>query len=911
VSIQSSLRALAGQVAEQKRPLPTFGRRLAEALSWGGGASTLHDLGEIVGCRVTQGLVADEPAALFFGHRRADVNDRLREAALYAYHSSVEWCVLTNTLQTRVFNSHWVHRNDWFALPKIPRNRLDKAEILRAVNPYDVVTGLVDDVATRMLRPEASFPAVDDALFETLNRWRYEAFRFAPSATDIDERLHNLFVQLFVLRVVEDKGQLAKLRPLSDVLRGTEEIDTDGLRSIFGQAREEIQGELFEADVPPVPAFVLNGIIRDLYTPHHLPIADVHYNFAWIDPDILGRAYEKYVSTVLTPIRISSQQTRLFGDEPKRELQRVSKRKSYGIYYTPAYLTRFLADAAVRLLGEQDHAPKAVPSVIDIACGSGSFLAAAMDAVVKTLRQSNPKRNWGRFLIENQKIVGIDIDTRAVSIARLSLWLRLVQEPEPLPLPALERCVVAGDSLADDVWTSLPDTFDVILGNPPFLATGDVPTRGELAQRFQTAQGRFDYSWLFIERSLGKLKVGGALALVIPNRLFANRDADVVRSLITKQADLVTIVDFGSLEVFAGTSAYIGLLVAEKAAPGATPTLKSRFIDVTALPPRLAGAYLADAAFQTDEYVVNRFLEAFDAPQPSGDRPWIFLSPSARSLIATLSVDSQRLGDVANVFQGITTGANDLLVVEKIGAHGHLIHVQNALGDAAFLEQELLVPVVFGSDLQRYVPIAPTKFLIYPYIRGQALREELLASQYPQMYEYLQRYEGILKTRSSVTVEGRRWYELIRKRDERWLRARKLLMRDLAPVPSFTLDYSGTTFLIKGTAVVPTDEAVADALLGFLNSTFVAWYLDQKTPAFRGGYKKYEPQHLTEIPIPSGFFDDSVQDALARLARDAASFHQANGGDVVAPAESRIDDLIDGLLPEGERAYIRSRRVPS
>ncbi len=907
MSVQNRLRLLASDVAEQKRPSPTFGRRLAEALSWGGGTSALHDLGDIVGCRVTQGTIADEPAALFFGHRRTELNDRLGEAALYAYHTSIEWCILTNTFETRVFNSHWLHRNDWFALPKIPRSRLEKSEILRALTPHDVVTGNVDEVAIKLLHPELQLSAVDDALFESLNKWRYEAYRFAPSAVDVDERLHNLFVQLFVLRVVEDKGQLPGLHPLSRALLGADGVSITALRSIFAQARTQIQGELFEAEFPDVPEFVLAGIIRDLYTPGHLPTQDARYNFAWIDSDMLGRAYEKYVSTVLTPLRISSQQGRLFGDEPKRELQHVSKRKSYGIYYTPSYITRFLAETSVRQLSESAPvSADSIPSVIDIACGSGSFLAAAMDVVVRTLRLEDPTRNWGRFLIENKKIVGIDIDARAISIARLSLWLRLVQEPEPLPLPALERCIVTGDSLKDDVWLQFPDNFDVILGNPPFLATGDVPTRGELAQRFQTAQGRFDYSWLFVEQSIKKLKAGGILGLVVPNRIFANRDANVVRGLLTRLTDLVTIVDFGSLEVFVGTLAYIGLLVTQKlGGPLPVAAEQTRFIEVKALPPRLAGAYLANAAIDTTEYLVNPYLEAFEVPRPCADRPWTFLSPGARTLIATLSLDSQRLADQANVFQGITTGANDLLVVEKLGASGPLVQVQNALGETAFLEQDLLVPVIFGSDIQRYVPVLPTKFLIYPYVQGQALREEMLAKNYPRAYEYLRLYESILRERSSVTAEGMHWYELIRKRDERWLRARKLLMRDLAPAPAFTLDAPGSTFLIKGTAVVPMDESIADALLAFLNSRFVAWYLDQRTPAFRGGYKKFEVQHLTDIPIPGGFFDYEIQYSLSLLARDAASFHVANPSDARSEAESKIDEIIYDLLPERERAYLR------
>lgn len=908
MTVKSNLKQLATGAAASQRSLPTFGRRLAEALAWGSGQSSLRELGDPgINCRVTQGMVADERAALFFGHTKSDVNDRLLDAARYAYHASVDWCVLTNTFETRIFNSHWIYRKDWFALPPIPRSRLGKTPILQALTPDDVVNGNLDEAAVKVLEPESQLIAVDDALFVSLDAWRNQAFRFAPSAAGVDEQLHNLFVQLFVLRVVEDKKQVKNLTPLLDAVTSPDSVSHEILEKIFAEARRHIQGELFEGGAPlDVPEFVIAGIIRDLYYPKHLPDETATYNFAWIDPDILGRAYEKYVSTILSPARVSSAQMHMF-HEPHRDIERVSKRKSYGIYYTPSYIARFLADASLRKLNESSPiTPTSIPRVIDIACGSGSFLAAAMDTVVKMLRAHDPARNWGRVLIEKQKILGIDIDRRAVNIAQLSLWLRLVQEPKALPLPALERCVVAGDSLRDEVFEKLPENFDVILGNPPFLATGDVPTRDQLSQRFQTAQGRFDYSSLFVERSIEKLRDGGTLGLVIPNRLFVNRDAAAVRALITTKMRLVTIVDFGSLEIFLGTSAYIGLVVAQKVGVNGSDR-PARFINVRAVPPRLPGAYLFDGAF--GELRKTRFIEAFAVAQPSDDRPWAFLSPETKDLIAKLSLDSRRLADVADVFQGIKTGANDLLVVEQLaGTRGHLVQIQNALGETAFVERELLMPVVFGSDIQRYVPIVPSRFLIYPYVNGQVLHEDTLERDWPGTYAYLRLYETILKGRSSVIQSGLRWYELVRKRDEKWLRARKLLMRDLAPAPAFTLDDVGSTFLIGGTAVVPTDDTFGEALLGFLNSGFIAWYLDQKTPAFRGGYRKFEVQHLTDIPVPTGLFSDEIIDVVARLARDAAMFHAANPiSDSVSPAEAEIDRIIESLLPEGQSARVRTR----
>src|SRR5690606_30020168 len=121
------------------------------------------------------------------------------------------------------------------------------------------------------------------------------------------------------------------------------------------------------------------------------------------------------------------------------------------------------------------------------------------------LRDLDPNRNWVQELVTGQHLIGVDIHEKAVTMARLNLWTRFTQEPFPLPLPRLAEVVVQGDSLASDVWERLPQTYDIVLGNPPFLATGQAPNKAKLAERFETATGRFDYSYLFVELALNHL----------------------------------------------------------------------------------------------------------------------------------------------------------------------------------------------------------------------------------------------------------------------------------------------------------------------------------------------------------------------------------------------------------------------
>ena len=815
----------------------------------------------------------------------------LNNAALYAYHASIQWGMVATNEGATVFNSHWVRRDEWFQMPLIPWNEAEQQlEVFQAITPTGLSEGQLDEIATRAYTPDKFLRAVDDTLVHRMDYWRDQTLRFSRQIENIDEILQTLFAQLFVLRTVEDKRLAPELNPLSTILKSGMHVDKQGLSQLLRDAQRVVGSELFEVDtLSYVPEESLGGIINDLYVPYHLPSGD-RYNFAWIDADILGHAYEKYLSTVLSPAPLSLQKG-LF-EEPIREVERVTVRKSGGVYYTPNFLVQYLSERSIEELGDLD--PRNLPRVADFACGSGSFLVAATNAIIRQLREVDADRNWARELFEGRHIIGVDVDERAVIATRLNLWIRCAEEPHPFPLPRLADAIVLGDSLGEEVWQKIPDTYSIVLGNPPFLATAQTPGREELSGRFITAQGRFDYSYLFIELAVKHLERGGLLGLVIPNRLFKNRDAGLIRELLTSQADLCTIVDFGSTEVFVGTSAYIGSIIARRLSP--EPVIEAttvRVLQVSNLTPQFITALLM-AADNYEGGFQNSVLTAYDAPHPRGRDPWVLLSPVERRFRARLDDVSERLDSVAGVYQGIRTGANDIFIVQaEVVGDSRFVKVVNGLGDTGVVERALLHLVVFGSDIQRYDVVQADKFLIYPYHSNVVIPEQELRNSFPKTFTYLERYRDLLAARGSIEAGGLRWYELVRKRDEGWLNSPKLLTRDLAMETSFAPDLRGDTYLVGGTAVVPTDLQLLLPLLAYLNSSLVNDFLRQITPSFRRGFQKFEPQHLNRVPVVTAVFDNS--DLLARLTtyvNEVIQFKQSSQLGDSYEAEEKINEVI-------------------
>ncbi len=211
-----------------------------------------------------------------------------------------------------------------------------------------------------------------------------------------------------------------------------------------------------------------------------------------------------------------------------------------GQYFTPPSVVR-IAVAAVNP-GPEDR-------VLDAACGSGSFLAAALNNVVERLKAIDGSdtsaltlalRDWS-----TTQLFAIDKD--AVSVRLSKAYLSLLGDGS--------THVFKADSIRPSTWnaalgaTIQDETFSVIVTNPPFGTKLKVPgsigrqegyVLSQVVKR-DKATGKWqqtkeyeerDLGLLFLERSIRLLTPGGRLAIVLPDTyLFSDSYAWIVRWL--------------------------------------------------------------------------------------------------------------------------------------------------------------------------------------------------------------------------------------------------------------------------------------------------------------------------------------------------------------------------------------------
>ncbi|MDJ0836159.1 MAG: N-6 DNA methylase [Acidobacteriota bacterium] len=146
-------------------------------------------------------------------------------------------------------------------------------------------------------------------------------------------------------------------------------------------------------------------------------------------------------------------------------LLRGKSRKKQGVYYTPAHVAEKQVNEAFRInLGAQtrpDVARLRRMRILDPSCGSGTYLVAAFQTLLKYRLAQTPvhERYNGKLYelkrqIVQENLYGIDINPMAVRLTEVRLWLNMIQDleidhPEAAPpLPNLQHHLRPGDFLA-------------------------------------------------------------------------------------------------------------------------------------------------------------------------------------------------------------------------------------------------------------------------------------------------------------------------------------------------------------------------------------------------------------------------------------------------------------------------------
>ncbi|MDR2168802.1 MAG: N-6 DNA methylase, partial [Planctomycetaceae bacterium] len=528
-----------------------------------------------------------------------DVAEPAIQLRRYAYTAKLPLSILTNFCEFAIYDTRIkVNKNDRAATARIFYCTFREYE-----RNFDYIYNLFSKVAIqkgsfeRYVNDNKNVKGVSEVDKEFLNfieGWRIElakniAFRNPLlSIFDLNVAVQKIIDRILFLRIAEEKGIESYGVLQKESQRESAKLSIyKRLNRIFSCADEKYNAGLFKSErwleQICIDDKILNTIISSLYFP------ECPYALGVLPVEILGDIYEKFLGK---SIRLTS--GRRVKIESKPEV-----RKSGGVFYTPQYIVDYIVQNTVGVL-IKDKTPDEISefTIVDPACGSGSFLVGAYQYLLNYhldfyTRESNKRLalrcdkifesaadTYRLTIAEKQRILqnnifGVDIDSQAVEVTKLSLYLKLLENEgkgsegqlfnlaDLRLLPDIENNIKCGNSLIGaDFFTqqnfNLTNEeqlklncfdwekefknifkknkgFNIIIGNPPYTYLISENVQNYFQKTYQNQDYQKDLYLIFLEKYASLLRRGGCFGVIVSNTWLLSVTYKKIRRYMTSQ----------------------------------------------------------------------------------------------------------------------------------------------------------------------------------------------------------------------------------------------------------------------------------------------------------------------------------------------------------------------------------------
>jgi hypothetical protein len=743
--------------------------------------------------------------------------------------------------------------------------------------------------------------------------------------------------RIIFLRISEDRG-IETYGQLMALKNGTNIYER--LIKIYYTADDKYNSGLFhfrrEKDRPVLPdTLTLNLAIddktlKDIFGSLYYP--ESPYEFSVLPADILGQVYEQFLGKI---IHLTAGHRATVEDKPEvKKADGVYYTPTYIVDYIVRNTVGKLlpssdsegAQSSVRNRKAITPRQAAGIRILDPACGSGSFLLGAYQYLLdwhlgwylendpgKWLKgkspvlHQGPGGNWRLTTAERKRILlkniyGVDIDPQAVEVTKLSLLLKVLEgENEQTlsnqlrlfrerALPDLGNNIKCGNSLIgpdfydnqqlgffDDEeryrinvfdWEKeFPEItkaggFDTVIGNPPYIRIQTLKEWAPLEVEFYKSafaaagKGKYDIYTVFIEKGIGLLSAKGRLGFILPHKFFNAQYGEPLRDLLAKGKHLSGVVHFGDQQVFTGATTYTCLLFLDKA--GADVCRFTKVVDLESWRQMSTGTEGTIPAMEITS------------------AEWNFTVGRGADLFEKLRRMPVKLGNVADIFVGLQTSADDVFIMNIVEENENTITLHSkAFGGDWTFEKGLLFPLVSGTDVQRYRELPERQYILFPYEVSRTtvslIEFSRITERYPQTAAYLAANKKRLEGREKGRFKDVQWHRFGRNQNIGIQNKVKLCVPRLVNRLYAAYDPEGRHFLDNvdvGGVVwrsMYQDQGFS-FLLGLLNSKLLRWYFPFVSAPFRGGWMSANRQFLSQLPIrPIDFADPADRERHERV----------------------------------------------
>jgi hypothetical protein len=220
--------------------------------------------------------------------------------------------------------------------------------------------------------------------------------------------------------------------------------------------------------------------------------------------------------------------------------------------------------------------------------------------------------------------------------------------------------------------------FDLVIGNPPYvriqtLNQTDKTHATWIKEHYASARkGNYDLYVVFVERGLQLLESQGQLAYILPHKFFNAQYGQPLRELVAGGKHLRHVVHFGDQQIFPGATNYVCLLFLAKGGADVC-----RWVRADDLP-----AWLQTQHGPEDNIPAKSLTAA----------EWNFVVGKGSSLFDRLKAMPVKLGDVADIFVGLQTSADDVFILRFVSETANTITLASKALDRDWTFEKGLIP---------------------------------------------------------------------------------------------------------------------------------------------------------------------------------------------------------------------------
>ena len=805
----------------------------------------------------------------------ADLDDEkfAFQAINYSWNKGVTYAVLTDFEAIKVFNAQRIDKINLMdkLVFEIPHTKyIEEFDTLWHLSKPAFKDKKLDSLAEKYGKKEKSISV--SSVIKKLNediQWCRQRLTHSFEVCNkdknipkdlLDEGVQKLLDRLIFLRVAEDRDVEPNI--LKNLLRQAETAEGytpfQAMVSTFRELDKIYNSNLFSRH-PFEEWEEWGGALKEVIERLYGKKGYYEYNFKEMPADVLGSVYESYLGYKLSTTK--SKNKKLF-DEEGREItihKDAKKRKEQGIYYTPIFIVDYIVRNALKPVLDKCTSINDLKKikVLDPACGSGSFLIKALEAIAEKYKEFGSDNEHIKRQIILENLYGVDLDMQAVEIARLNLLINSLDTKDTLPM--LDKNIKNGNSLISGADEDLEKQFgknwrdkkpfnwqeqfpqvfkqggfDVIIGNPPYIKEFVNKSAFDGLHNSPYYQGKMDLWTMFACVSIDLLKNGGIMSFIAPNNWISNAGASIFRDKILKEGELKTFIDFGDYKVFEQAGIQTMVYVFEKKKPSEKYEIDYLRID--------------DKNIAEDKLVFNLFGEKTKIdiePKKLVGKNLTFSTSESEPIFNKLENRKNFELTDKEVGQGIVAAPDKYFLEKNINLYNQ--NEQN------FLKKFYTASNRYGSgDSENYIF----------YISDKNFHDNKI-SNYPNIEKHFKPFEKALKeAKIKYGTPKKPFFYLHREREEMFFeKGPKIICGVRVKHPSFYYtdqQYYGSRAL----NFIKTDRVNLKYLTGILNSKLTFFWLKNKGKQL-GDLLQIDKGPLMEIPICVG--DEKQQKEIITL----------------------------------------------